>query len=83
MTKYAIVIVPERRPFKYRFLANLSLLFFGTGGVGGQFADDVGNAVPINRRDVAPYLVYEPGCIHPDMDFRIINMKEYLKSEGA
>ena len=25
MTNYAIAIVPQRRPFRYRFLANLSL----------------------------------------------------------
>lgn len=33
MTNYAIVIVPQRRPFKYKFLANLSPPLLGMGDV--------------------------------------------------
>lgn len=79
MANYAIVIVPQRRPFKYRFLANLSLPFLGTGDVRGEFTDDVENAVIINRRNVALYLRYELTLMHPDMDFMIIDMREYEK----
>lgn len=53
VANYAIAIVPQRRPFRYRFLANLSLPFLGTGDAGGQFTDDAENAVIINRRNVA------------------------------
>lgn len=77
MTNYAIVIVPQRRPFKYKFLANLSRLFLGTGDVRAQFTYDAENAVLINRRNVALYLRYELALMHPDMDFMIINMKGY------
>lgn len=76
MTNYAIVIVPQRRPFRYRFLANLSVPFLGTGDVREEFTDDVENAVLINRRNVALYLRYELTLMHPDMDFMIIDMKK-------
>lgn len=76
MTNYAIVIVPQRRPFRYRFLANLSLPFLGTDDVRGQFTDDVENAVLINRRNVALYLRHELTLMHPDMDFMICGIKE-------
>lgn len=77
VANYAIAIVPQRRPFRYRFLANLSLPFLGTGDVRGQFTDDAENAVIINRRNVALYLRYELTLMHPDMDFMIIDMREY------
>lgn len=81
MTNYAIVIVSQRRPFKYRFLANLSLPFLGTGDVRGQFTDDAENAVLINRRNVALYLLYELTLMHPDMEFTIIDMKGYKTND--
>ena len=81
MTNYAIVIAPQLRPFRYRFLANLSLPFLGTGDVRGQFTDDVENAVLINRRNVALYLRYELTLMHPDMDFMIIDMKGYKTND--
>lgn len=76
MTDYAIVIVPQRRPFRYRFLANLSLPLLGAGGVGGQFTDDVENAVLVNRRNVALYLRHELALMHPGTDFMICGIKE-------
>lgn len=76
MSNYTIVIVPQCSPFRYKFLANLSLPFFGMGDVRGQFTDDVENAVLINRRNVALYLRYELAMMHPDMDFMIINIKD-------
>lgn len=79
MSKYAIVIGPQRRPFRYRFLPDLSLSFLGMGDVQGKFTDDVENAVLINRRNVALYLRHELTLIHPGMDFMIINIEGYEK----
>lgn len=79
MANYAIATVPRRRPFRHRFLANLSPPFPGTGDVRGRFTDDVENAVLINRRNVALYLRYELTLMQPDMDFMIIDMREYEK----
>lgn len=76
MTIYAIVVVPQRRPFRYRFLANLSLPFMGTDDVRGQFTDDVENAVLISRRNAALYLRHGLTLMRPDMDFMIYGIKE-------
>ena len=76
MTIYAIAVVPRRRPSRYRFPANLSLPSMGTGDARGQFTDDVGNAVPINGRDVALCLRRGPTSMHPDTDFMIYGIKE-------
>ena len=41
----------------------------------GRFTDDVGNAVPINGRDVALCLRRGPTSMHPDTDFVVYGIK--------
>ena len=76
MTNYAIVTVPYCPPFKYRYLANLTV-GYDVEDIRPQFSYNPDNAVLINRRSVALHVRYELAVKYPEWDFMIIDMKEY------
>ena len=81
MTIYAIAVVPYYRPFKYKFLANLSYRGILTGNINAEFTYDIENAVLINRQSVALHLRKELADSYPERHFMIINMKGYEADE--
>nr|DAQ58514.1 MAG TPA: hypothetical protein [Caudoviricetes sp.] len=76
MANYAIVIVPQRSPFRIQFLNNITPPLLELNDSIAEFTYDIYSAVIVNNYNVSMYLRDNLSEIYPDLDLMIVEVRD-------